>query len=64
MAAMVVPCLSVVGVSRSLADRGCVTSSRGATGLAGLQLLLAPPTGQVVIAVRLWALPGALLTCR
>ena len=47
-----------VGVSRSLADRGGVTSLRRATGLAGLQLLLAPPTGQVVIAVRLRRCPA------
>ena len=60
MAAMVVPCLSVGGRVQvtPLADRGCVTSLRGATGLAGLQLLLAPPTGQVVIAVRLRRCPA------
>jgi hypothetical protein len=42
-----------------------VTSSRKSHGgLAGLQLLMAQPAGQVVIAVRLRALPGVLRTCR
>jgi len=65
VAAMVVPCLPVGGRVEPLADRGQpAILEEEPRGLAGLQLLLPHPAGQVVIALTLRALPGALPTCR
>jgi hypothetical protein len=66
VAAMVVPRRPAGGRVQPLANRGerdVLEEER--RGPAGLQLLLSRPTGQVVVAVRLRALPGAsaLRTC-
>lgn len=64
MAAMVVPRLPVDGRVQPLADRGeRDVVEEELRGLAGLQLLLPQSAGQVEIAVRLRALPGARI-CR
>jgi hypothetical protein len=65
VAVMVVPRLPVGGRVQPLLTVVSVTSSRkSGRGLAGLQVLLPQPAGQVMVAVRLRALPGALSTCR
>ena len=64
MAAMVVPRLPVDGRVQPLADRGeREVVEEELRGLAGLQLLLPQSAGQVEIALRLRALPGARI-CR
>ena len=64
VAVMVIPCLTVGEGVQLLADcgEGDVVEEEPRGGV--LQLLLARLAGQVVIAVRLRALPGALRTCR
>ena len=60
MAVMVVPCLPAGERAELLADcdwRYVVEEEQ--RGAAGLQRLLAQPTGKVLIAVRLMVLPGA-----